>query len=843
MGLKINPPQQIYHDKNGSPLNNGYIYIGKVDQNPEVSPVPVYWDAALTQPAPQPIRTLNGYPSRQGSIASIYTAASFSITVRNSKKELVLTEKSGLSNVSGVLVVESISDLAQLSLEPGDSVIVNSTELIVASDKPKSGAYPVIPAGSGYAIPIRNHASKNYGAIKPFGEKTSIADWGNSSNKATQGIEFDARAGSIIVSSLNKTIPEQAVFIEFDWNPSMGIGDERMRTGILPSGHSEYFAIEYGADGSRYIWVGDDNFVIRKIQLVAGATVANTVASVNLSAYTSYAPVYVFGYDHEHAAVWMAGAAEAGGTGWYICKFSDLSDGVFAPVSFEALGRITPVWTLYPGHIRVNSGVYAALSGFRGDSPQGSSASWMVNGEVTGRIPISFSSSGSELQGIGMFWNATRAKFETALTIWYGSTGRVTFHNLTSSEAPTIEEQLFNPMYKQIYLGGVNSVPVQSDNRGVRSYSPVPLSAPALHVGGDRRVDNAVYDPRQFLMAQHTFEGETRQSAYIRYRGMQMTFDGPQDDSIGSSYRFATVDPGGTSKEAFQILPHGVKVGNTRLLSNTTAKWLAELVSNTTVDGGVLASIAGGAGPGFVTNSVAMSLATTGSDIFLGSYNTSTKVSTPWWYINGVRIRPSTDGATDIGGPSFRIGNIYLLNNPVVTCDGDEKSEPVDIPDSWLDAYGAVRILGWKWLRAISEKGDKARIHTGPIAQHMRDELVRRGVMEDGSTDCPWGGLCYNSWEDEFRKIPAVIVEHPAAFSELVVDSEGHPILLKDAWTEQVEPERQELVRAAGSSWGIRPAEWHFLGEAWQRRENRRMQERLSRLEIMAGIDNTENGA
>ncbi len=730
----------------------------------------------------------------------------------------------------------SIGAMSIANLPVGISAKVGTTVFKIVAVAPVSGAYPLIATRFGYAVPVKDHTAENYGSVKPFGEKTSAADWGNASNKATQGIEFDARAGSIVVSSLNKTTPEQSVFIEFDWSTDTGIGAERMRTGILPSGHSEYFAIEYGTDGQRYIWVGDDNFVIRKIQLVAGATIANTVASVNLSAYTSYAPVYVFGYDHEHAAVWMAGADTAGGTGWYICKFSDLSSGVFAPVAFEALGKITPVWTLYPGHIRANSGVYAALSGFRGDSPQGSSASWMKGGEVVGRIPISFATTGSELQGIGMFWNPNRSKFETALTIWYGSTGRITFHNLTSSVSSTTEEQLFNPFYKQIYLGGVNSIPVQSNNRGARAYSPVPISAAAFHIGGDRRVDGAVYDSRQFIIAQHTFEGETRQSAYIRYRGMQMTIDGPQDDSIGSSWRWNHVLADGTSKESVQFLPHGFKFGNSRLLSNTSPKWLCELVANTTVDGGVFASTTGGVGPGFVTNSVAMSLATTGSDIFLGSYNTSTKLSTPWWYINAVRWRPATDGATDIGGPSFRIGNIYLLNNPVVTCDGDEKSEPVDIPDSWLDAYGAVRILGWKWLRAISEKGDKARIHTGPIAQHMRDELVRRGVMKEGSTDCPWGGLCYSSWDDEFRTIPAVIVEHPAVFSELVVDSEGHPVLLKDAWTEQVEPERQELVRAAGSSWGIRPAEWHFMGEAWQRRENLRMQERMKRLEDAAGL-------
>jgi hypothetical protein len=87
---QIAPPYPIFTDKNGDPLDAGYLYFGTVNLNPETSPIQVYYDSALTQPAAQPIRTSNGYVMRNGSPALIYANSSFSITVRNKHNELVI---------------------------------------------------------------------------------------------------------------------------------------------------------------------------------------------------------------------------------------------------------------------------------------------------------------------------------------------------------------------------------------------------------------------------------------------------------------------------------------------------------------------------------------------------------------------------------------------------------------------------------------------------------------------------------------------------------------------------------------------------------------------------------
>jgi hypothetical protein len=93
--LSIQPPYPAFAGADGQPLENGYIWIGTVNLNPQVNPISVYWDAALTIPAAQPIRTLNGYPSYQGTPSRFYTGSDYSIQVLDSKGSVVYTSLNG----------------------------------------------------------------------------------------------------------------------------------------------------------------------------------------------------------------------------------------------------------------------------------------------------------------------------------------------------------------------------------------------------------------------------------------------------------------------------------------------------------------------------------------------------------------------------------------------------------------------------------------------------------------------------------------------------------------------------------------------------------------------------
>jgi len=93
--LSIQPPYPAFAGADGQPLENGYIWIGTVNLNPQVNPISVYWDSALTIPAAQPIRTLNGYPSYQGTPSRFYAGSDYSIQVLDSKGSVVYTSLNG----------------------------------------------------------------------------------------------------------------------------------------------------------------------------------------------------------------------------------------------------------------------------------------------------------------------------------------------------------------------------------------------------------------------------------------------------------------------------------------------------------------------------------------------------------------------------------------------------------------------------------------------------------------------------------------------------------------------------------------------------------------------------
>lgn len=102
--LSIQPTFPIFTETDGLPLENGYIWIGAANLDPQGNPINVYWDAALTIAAPQPIRTLNGYPSRNGTPGRLYVNSDYSIRVQNSKGSLVYSAPSATERYSEVVI-------------------------------------------------------------------------------------------------------------------------------------------------------------------------------------------------------------------------------------------------------------------------------------------------------------------------------------------------------------------------------------------------------------------------------------------------------------------------------------------------------------------------------------------------------------------------------------------------------------------------------------------------------------------------------------------------------------------------------------------------------------------
>jgi hypothetical protein len=93
--IEVNPPFPAFAGKDGQPLENGYIWIGAVNLNPQTNPIAVYWDDAKTILAAQPIRTLAGYPVYQGTPSRFYVGSDYSIQVLDNKGSVVYTSLNG----------------------------------------------------------------------------------------------------------------------------------------------------------------------------------------------------------------------------------------------------------------------------------------------------------------------------------------------------------------------------------------------------------------------------------------------------------------------------------------------------------------------------------------------------------------------------------------------------------------------------------------------------------------------------------------------------------------------------------------------------------------------------
>ena len=113
--LSIQPTYPIFTETDGLPLENGYIWIGTVNLDPQGNPINVYWDAALTILAPQPIRTINGYPSRSGTPARLYVNSDYSIRVQDKNGSLIYsapaaTERYNDAVISGINAEDVLYD-------------------------------------------------------------------------------------------------------------------------------------------------------------------------------------------------------------------------------------------------------------------------------------------------------------------------------------------------------------------------------------------------------------------------------------------------------------------------------------------------------------------------------------------------------------------------------------------------------------------------------------------------------------------------------------------------------------------------------------------------------------
>jgi hypothetical protein len=123
--LSVNPTFPIFTDIDGQPLENGYVYVGAANLDPQGNPINVYWDAALTQLAVQPIRTRGGYPVNSGTPARLYVNSDYSIRVTNKNGSVIYNAPAATDRVSDA-IISNIS-ASQVNYTPAGTGAVSTT--------------------------------------------------------------------------------------------------------------------------------------------------------------------------------------------------------------------------------------------------------------------------------------------------------------------------------------------------------------------------------------------------------------------------------------------------------------------------------------------------------------------------------------------------------------------------------------------------------------------------------------------------------------------------------------------------------------------------------------------
>lgn len=226
--LSIQPTFPIFTETDGQPLENGYIWIGTANLDPQVNPINVYWDAALTISAPQPIRTLNGYPSRNGTPARLYVNSDYSIRVQNSKGSMVYSAPEATERYGNVITLTDMGIPNPKDFGAVGDGVTNDTAAFNACRAATGGKYLITP-GSYLLDLVPNVWEDTF--VAPYGDTELITDatynisgsfgsgWKNS-NPSTQRYLYwtHARTGETIAiwSDGELTSDSNRFFLPFD---------------------------------------------------------------------------------------------------------------------------------------------------------------------------------------------------------------------------------------------------------------------------------------------------------------------------------------------------------------------------------------------------------------------------------------------------------------------------------------------------------------------------------------------------------------------------------------------------------------------------------------------------
>ena len=144
------------------------------------------------------------------------------------------------------------------------------------------------------------------------------------------------------------------------------------------------------------------------------------------------------------------------------------------------------------------------------------------------------------------------------------------------------------------------------------------------------------------------------------------------------------------------------------------------------------------------------------------------------------------DNFIDLGKSNIRFDDIFATNGTIQTSDRNEKQDIEELSEAEQRVAVAAKSLmrKFRWIDAVEEKGEDARIHFGIIAQDLQAAFEAEG-LDAGR----YAMFIYSEWWETYTDVPAV--EAVDAVYETVTDEEGNEtqvlvseaVEAKDAYT------------------------------------------------------------
>lgn len=146
---KLTNPQPQFLDTTGALMDGGSIYVGVANGDPEASPLSLYWDAALTIPATQPLRTIGGLIVNGVNPAGVFLAElDFSMRVRDQDDAQVFYSPSVYTNFDAFQPVDAdLTAIAALATTPyGRALLTLADQAALVT---ATGIQPALPLSGG----------------------------------------------------------------------------------------------------------------------------------------------------------------------------------------------------------------------------------------------------------------------------------------------------------------------------------------------------------------------------------------------------------------------------------------------------------------------------------------------------------------------------------------------------------------------------------------------------------------------------------------------------------------------------------------------------------------------